>query len=119
MTLLLLILLTSILVFLFYYEFLWKKMEQKRGKGLLSMARDFMFKENEVATGAVSSNWSDWRYRLIVELHRRGQLDAKQGSEIVGISQEMVEEYLDNLESDGKIQQAGDAERGIYYKPAT
>ena len=83
------------------------------------MAHDFMFKENETAAGAVSSNWSDWRYRLTVELHRRGQLDAKQGSEIVGISQEMVEEYLDKLESDGKIQQAGDTERGIYYKPVT
>lgn len=118
MTLLLLILLFSVLVFFFYYEFLWKKVEKKHGKSLVSMAHEFFLKDKEPAAIAVSSNWDDWRYRLSVELHRSDQLDAKRASEILNVPQDTVERYLDQLESEGRVQQVGDAERGIYYKAA-
>lgn len=116
MTLLLLAIFISTLIFLFYYEFLLKDFEKKRGKGLISMARDFFFTEKEVYVGAVSGDWDDWRYRLTVELHRNEQLDSKRASQTLGVSQDLVEKYLDQLESEGKVQQIGDAERGIYYK---
>lgn len=124
MTLLLLILFISTLIFLFYYELIWKKVEQDRGESLVSMARDFFAESSDLldsakartASSAAETNWSDWKYRLLVELHRRGRLNSQEAANIVGISSDRIEKYLDILESEGRVQQVGDLERGIFYK---
>lgn len=116
MALLLLILLIATFVFLFYYELLWKKVERERGQSFVGVARDFFFGDNLQAVSASSNAWDDWKYRLTTELHRREQLNLKDASQIVGVSTQDVEQYFDELESEGKIQQSGDAERGIFYK---
>ena len=61
--------------------------------------------------------WDDWKYRLLVEVHRRGQLSAEEASQIVGASLLKVEKHLDRLEGEGKVHQIGDSQRGIYYRP--
>lgn len=123
MALLLLILLATSLIFLFYYELLGKKFERERGKGLLGIAADLAFKEGAVPSCAVKAEapknqdpWSDWKYRLLVELHRRGQIKPEEGAQIAGVSAREVEKYLDKLEEKGKVQSAGDSERGIFYR---
>jgi len=125
MALLLLILLSSTLIFVFYYELVWKKFERERGKGLLGMAADLAFKDNlapvPVAITAdkkisTQNPWEDWKYRLMVELHRRGQIKPEEGAQIVGVSVSEIEKYLDKLEERGKIRSAGDSERGIFYR---
>jgi len=125
MILLFLILLISALVFLFYYEFIWKKVEQDRGKSLVAMARDFFAETYRLpavvgartASSGSEANWDDWKYRLQVELHRRERLSAQEAAKVVGISEERAGKYLDVLEGEGKIRQVGDSERGIFYKP--
>jgi Fic family protein len=124
MTLLLLSLFVGTLIFLVYYEFIWKKVEQARGKNLVSMARDFFAESYKLSSDEKSStlasvagtNWGDWKYRLLVELHRRQRISAKEASGIVEVPEDRVEKYLDSLESEGKIQQIGDAKRGLFYK---
>lgn len=117
-------LLLVVSIFLFYYELVWKNVERERGKNLLLMARDFAFEtkgQSEVMPEAVSvtagSNpWDDWKYRLLVELHRREQLKPEEAARIVGASLTDIEQYFDELESEGKVNQAGDAARGFFYK---
>ena len=116
MALLLLLLLAGTLLFLFYYELLWKKGEKERGKSLVEVARDFLFREKLQVTPASSNAWDDWKYRLTTELHRREQLNPQEAARAVGVSVHVAERYLDQLESEGKVQQAGDAERGVVYK---
>jgi len=116
MALLLLILLSSTLVFLFYYELLWKKAERARGRSLVGVAGDFLFRDKVQAAPASSNAWDDWKYRLTTELHRREQLNSKEAARISGVSVQDAEEYFDELESEGKVQQVGDAERGVFYK---
>ena len=123
MALLLLILLVSTLIFLFYYELIWKKFEQEKGKGLLGMAADLAFSDVPAPAAVITAKktksqnpWEDWKYRLMVELHRRGQLKSAEGAQIVGVSAEEVEGYLDKLEEKGKVQSAGDSERGLFYR---
>lgn len=111
----LLILLGGVLVFLLYYELLWKKFERERGKGLVRMAKDFLFQNNPQAVPA-SSSWDDWKYRLIVELHRREQFNFEEAVRLAGVSTREVEQYLDKLEADGKVRQVGDSERGLFYR---
>lgn len=116
MALLLLILLAGTLIFLLYYELIWKKFERERGRSLVGMAGDFLFQANPTPASSTKSSWDDWRYRLIAELHRREQLNPEEAARIVGVSRTDVAQYLDELESEGKVQQAGDAERGVFYK---
>ena len=121
MALLLLILLAATLIFLFYYELIWKGFEKKHGKSLVAMLGDFIFLDTprgEAAPAAIASDspWLDNKYRLTVELYRRDQMGLDQVAQIVGISTTEAEQYLDELEGEGKIQQVGDAERGIFYK---
>lgn len=123
MALLLLILLTSTLVFLFYYELIWKKLEHERGKGLLGMAADLAFKDDPapamalgVKASPIENPWVDWKYRLMVELHRRGQIKPDDGAQIAGVSVGEVEKYLDKLAEQGKVQSAGDSVRGVFYR---
>lgn len=119
MALTLLILLTGSLIFLLYYELLWKGLERKRGKNLVELTRDFIFEgEAPQFQGVMSKNnpWSDKKYRVVVEMHRRGQLKPEDLAQSVGISTKEAEQCLDELESEGKVQQAGDAERGIFYR---
>ncbi len=100
MALLLLIALVITAIFLFYYEFIWKKAERARGQPVLA-----------------SSPWQDWKYRTLVELHRKNRLYPEEAAKLAGVSSQDMERYFDELESQGKIQSAGDAERGIFYKP--
>lgn len=124
MALLLLILFIATVIFFFYYELLWKKLERERGKSLLGMVGDLAFKDAPIVVPAVAKTrgekkenpWDDWKYRLMVELHRRGQIKLEEGAAIVGVSTREVEDYLDKLEEKGKVQSAGDAERGIFYR---
>lgn len=121
MALLLLILLAGSLVFLIYYEVLWKKFERERGKSLIGMFRDFAFSDarHGVMAQGVSygaNPWNDAKYRLMVEMHRRESLNAHSAGEVLGVSVATAEKYLDELEEEGRIQQAGDAERGVFYK---
>lgn len=121
MALILLILLTGALIFLLYYELLWKGLERKRGKNLVELTRDFIFQDQAPQyqyRGVVSENnpWSDKKYRVVVEMHRRGQLKLEDLAQSLGISIKEVEQCLDELESEGKVQQAGDAERGVFYR---
>ena len=119
MALLLLILLTATLIFLFYYELLWKKIERERGQSFVGAARDFLFGDNSQFVPASSSAWDDWKYRLTIELHRREQLNLQDAAQIVGVSTQDVEQYFDELEGEGKVSQCGDAERGVFYKIVT
>lgn len=96
-------------------------MKKKRGKGLVAMLGDFVFSDTsqrEAAPAAITSDspWLDNKYRLTVELYRHDQMGLDQAAQIIGISTEEAEQYLDELEGEGKIQQVGDAERGIFYK---
>jgi len=123
MTLLLLILLPTILIFLFYYELIWKKFEREKGKGLLGMAADLAFSDEPAPATVIRAGktkpqnpWEDWKYRLMVELHRRGQIKPEEGAQIVGVSAQEVERYLDKLAEKGKVQSAGDSERGLFYR---
>ncbi len=126
MALLLLLLLGVAFIFLFYYELIWKKFERERGKGLIGMAADLAFQDDAApapagfvatAQNAKSQNpWADWKYRLMVELHRRGQIKPEEGAQIVGVSAQEVERYLDKLAEKGKVQSAGDSERGLFYR---
>lgn len=123
MALLLLILLLTIGVFLFYYELVWKKFEKEQGKSLVELAADFAFSDKLVEVslakekeGAANNPWDDWKYRLMVELHRRGQMNPKEGAELVGVSLKEVENYFDALDAEGKVQSAGDSERGVFYR---
>ena len=125
MTLFFLILLISLLILLFYYEFTWKKVERNLGKSFIFVAGAFLFGSNVKARSvearpasreATETNWGDWKYRVLVEFHRREQLNAQSAAILVGVSQDKVERYFDKLEGKGKIQQMGDAKRGIYYK---
>jgi|GEM_PF-3003704 hypothetical protein len=116
MAFLLLILLASTLIFLMYYELIWKGFERERGRSLVGMAGDFLFKEDPKATPASSNAWNDWKYRLTAELHRRERLNPQKAAQLVGASTSDVEQYLDELESEGKVRQVGDAERGVFYK---
>lgn len=116
MALLLLILLAGTLIFLAYYEFLWKKVERERGKSLVGVAGDFLFRDTPRGAPASSSAWDDWKYRLTAELHRREQINPEEAARAVGVSTQEAEQYLDELESEGKVQQAGDAERGVVYR---
>ena len=116
MALLLLILLAGTLLFLFYYELLWKSIEKERGKSLVGFAGDLLFRDKPQAVSASSNSWDDWKYRLRTELYRRDQVRADEVAHTIGATAQDVEKYLDELESEGKVQQAGDAERGIFYK---
>lgn len=123
MALLLLVLLIASFIFLFYYELLWKKFEREKGKSLLGLAGDLAFKDELVPVMAVKAEakkndnpWGDWKYRLMVELHRRGQIKLEEGVAVAGVSTREVEEYLDKLEENGKVQSAGDSERGVFYR---
>ena len=117
MALLLLILLAVTLVFLFYYEVLWKKFERERGRSLFGFAGDFLFRDRGFsAVPASSSSWDDWRYHLRAELHRRDQIKVDEVAKLVGAQTNDVEKYLDELETEGKVQQVGDSERGVFYK---
>lgn len=116
MALLFLILLAVTLLFLLYYELLWKKFERERGRGLVGLAGDFLLRDRPLATPASTNSWDDWKYRLTAELHRREQLNPEEAARIVGVSRSDAAQYLDELESEGKVQQVGDAERGIFYK---
>ena len=116
MALLLLILLAGTLIFLVYYELLWKRIERERGRSLVGVAGDFLFRDKPQVVPASSSAWDDWKYRLTTELHRREQINPEEAARAVGVSTQDAERYLDELESEGKVQQAGDAERGVFYK---
>jgi predicted Rossmann fold nucleotide-binding protein DprA/Smf involved in DNA uptake len=119
MALLLLILLAGALIFLLYYELLWRGIERKRGKNLVELTRDFIFSDQVPQyQGVMSKNnpWSDKKYRIVVEMHRRGQLKLEDLARHIGISAKEAEQCLDELESEGKVQQAGDAERGVFYR---
>lgn len=122
MALLLLILFVSTIIFLFYYELLWKKLEREKGKNLVGMAGDFLLKDEPIQATAIRTKgqkgnpWDDWKYRLMVELHRRGQIKPQEGAQFTGVSTKEVEDYLDALEGEGKVQSAGDSERGIFYR---
>ena len=52
----------------------------------------------------------------MVELHRRNQIKAEEAANVLGVSLAKAEAYLDKLEGEGKVQQAGDSKRGIFYK---
>jgi type IV secretory pathway TraG/TraD family ATPase VirD4 len=114
------------LVFLFYYELLWKNFEKEKKKNLLSIAGEYAFADTAVTTGRRKKRgkykkrdktpWGDWRYRVLVELHRRGQINPQEGAEITGVSTRKIEDYLDELEGEGKVQSAGDSKRGIFYR---
>jgi hypothetical protein len=125
MALLLILLFPAILIFLLYYELIWKRFESKKGKSLVGITSDFIFsddksgEEPEKHVAVASSPWSDWKYRLMVELHRKNQLKPEEAARAVGVSLAKAEAYLDKLESEGKVQQIGDSERGIFYKVLT
>jgi len=102
MALLLLILLASTLLFLLYYELLWKKGERERGRSLVGVAGDFLFRDKPQAALVSSSAWDDWKYRLTAELHRREQLNPEEAARAVGVSTQEAERYLDELEGEGK-----------------
>lgn len=118
MALLLLALLTGTLIFLFYYELIWKKFEQTRGRNLIGLAGDFFFGKRIQAVPASSNSWDNWKYRILVELHRKDRLYPKEAAKLAGVSVQDIELYLDELTAEGKAQSAGDAERGIFYKAA-
>lgn len=88
------------------------------------MARDFIFDDSpklgspniRPTSSTPKTDWGDWKYRLLVELHRRERINAHEAAGIVGVSEDRVERYLDDLEGEGKVQQMGDAERGVFYK---
>ena len=125
MALLFILLLPAVLIFLLYYELIWKRFERKKGKSLVGITSDFIFSDDksdsepEKHVAVASSPWNDWKYRLMVELHRRNQINPEQAARSIGISLRKAEQYLDKLESEGKVQQAGDSERGIFYKVVT
>ncbi len=122
MALLLILLLPAVLIFALYYELIWKRFEREKRRGLVGMTSDFIFKndesrdEPEKHVAVASGPWSDWKYRLMVELHRKNQIKPEEAAQSIGISLRKAEAYLDKLESEGKVQQAGDSERGIFYK---
>jgi hypothetical protein len=116
MALLLLLLLAGIVIFLFYYELLWKKFERVKGQSLVWSAKDFLFGPN-AQPALTQSPRQDWKYRTLVELHRKNQLYPKEAATLAGVSLQDMERYFDELESQGKVQSAGDAERGIFYRP--
>ena len=104
-----------------YYELLWKGLERKRGKNLVELTRDFIFKDQAPqyhyqGVASESNPWNNKKYRVVVEMHRRGQLKLEDIAQSLGISTKEVEQCLDELESEGKVQQAGDAERGVFYR---
>ncbi|OGZ58247.1 MAG: hypothetical protein A2827_02335 [Candidatus Spechtbacteria bacterium RIFCSPHIGHO2_01_FULL_43_30] len=108
-------------VFIFYYEFLWKKIERQSGKNLLSMIFEPSPKNSEKKNPqkekkSKGPNWNDWKYRIWVELHRKSSITADEAASAGGVHVKQAERYLDKLESDGKVQQAGDSARGIFYK---
>jgi hypothetical protein len=116
MALLLLILLAGTVLFLLYYELLWKRSERESGRSLVAAAGDFLFRDKLQMAPVASTAWDDWKYRLTAELHRREQINPQEAARVVGVSAQEAEQYLDELESEGKVQQAGDAERGIVYR---
>lgn len=123
MALLFILLLPIALIFLLYYELIWKRYEQEKGKGLVGMTGDFIFRDDdkngeepEKHVALAESPWGDWKYRLMVEMHRKGQLKPEDAANIAGVSIAKAETYLDQLEGEGKVQQAGDSERGIFYR---
>lgn len=122
MALLLILLFPAVLIFFMYYELIWKRFERKNGKSLVGMTSDFIFKDDnsqvapEKRVASVKSPWADWKYRLMVELHRKNQLKAEEAANIAGVSLAKAEAYLDKLEGEGKVQQAGDSGRGISYR---
>lgn len=123
MALLLLLLFIGTLIILFYYELRWKSFEREKEKNLVVMAKEFLFsnivkidEEAQNAAAGSDSSWGDWRYRMRAELYRREELRTEEAAKIVGVTVAQAEEYLDQLEEEGKVLQAGDAERGIFYR---
>lgn len=122
MALLLLLLFPAVLIFFMYYELIWKRFERKNGRSLVGMTSDFIFKDDksqetpEERVAATYTPWADWKYRMMVELHRRSQLKAEEAANITGVSLAKAEAYLDKLEGEGKVQQIGDSKRGIFYR---
>jgi len=123
MALFLILLLPIVLIFLLYYELIWKRYEREKERGLVGMTSDFIFKDGdkndadpEKHVASAGDPWGDWKYRLMVEMHRKRQLGPEEAANITGVSIAKAEMYLDQLEGEGKVQQAGDSERGIFYK---
>ena len=109
MALLLILLFPAVLIFFMYYELIWKRFERKNGRSLVGMTGDFIFKDDksgdvpEEHVASASSPWGDWKYRLMVELHRRNQIKAEEAANVLGVSLAKAEAYLDKLEGDGKV----------------
>ena len=118
MALLLLMALAATCIFVFYYELVWKKFEREKGRSLVWVARDLLFGGNAQPV-LTSSPWQNWQYRTLVELHRRNRLYPEEAAKLAGVSAQDIERYFDELEFQGKIQSAGDAERGIFYTPVS
>jgi len=122
MALLLILLLPAVLIFLLYYELIWKRFEREKRRSLVGMTGDFIFKDDksgeepEKRVASVASPWTDWKYRLMVEMHRKNQIKPEDAAHAAGVSLAKAEAYLDKLESEGKIEVAGDSQRGIFYR---
>lgn len=123
MALLLIVLFIVITAFLTYYELVLKERGFGRGASSSFMPKRYLWNKSggsmnkpRATQAASENNWGNWKYRLLVELHRRENLKPDEASNIVGVTQDKIEKYLDSLEGEGKVQQIGDAERGISYK---
>lgn len=123
MALFLIVLFIVITAFLTYYELVLKERGFGRGAGSSFMPKRYLWNRSggsmnkpKATLAASGNNWGNWKYRLLVELHRRENLKPEEASSIVGVAQGKIEKYLDSLEGEGKVQQIGDAERGIAYK---
>ena len=98
MAILSVILLILFLLVLVFYEIFLKKRKVRRARGKKIGVR------------------VDWKNLIMQELKRKSYITPDEASAAGGVSQKKAERYLDRRERDGVVRQAGDAERGIFYK---
>jgi predicted HTH transcriptional regulator len=54
--------------------------------------------------------------RILAEMHKRGTMTNHEVRKMLGVSDSAAERYLQELESDGKIQQIGTTGQSVSYK---